>query len=301
MALSMNSAGITPKVKRPSGQAQVSPCEQTQGAERMRTPYQKRLEALGLTNIPVAAGVTPVRQFQLAQLAATLGIGEGGVKPIDLVERAMQIWNISGWFPCIMEQADQMARGVCVYHRVDWGVLGRALIQLLDGGMIDVEDDMNRGTELNIEHVVVARKRAAGVRAGNIVAQLWRIAPHKYGVAKALFPGKSETAKRRAQKLVELLEYAKRKIADCCESEQKLGAARKAKGDAVQASILKAWEPLALSKGEKCDFDNAVEMARWLLKDSRNAKPEFLDFAPQLARWAAVMRQEQAAAAKNRA
>ena len=251
--------------------------------------YAARLADLGLLKAPVVAQVKTVRQFHLAHLAATLAKdAAANASAGELVGRALQIWNASGSAVFVEELATFILKGICVFDRKDWDSHARTLIGLLD----DAEGAVPGQSPS--EQVQESYAQAQG-KAGAALVHLWRRKRRGEEVVRALFPAKSETEQSRAKKLVELLEFAKARVAGC---DELTWIAKD--GNRLKGCILHAWQPFGISKDDELLFSAGMDLVgAWLEKPSSVAVSH-LGFSPMVARWLSVIRMEQLAAAKNR-
>ena len=114
---------------------------------------------------------------------------------------------------------------------------------------------------------------------------------------RALFPGKGETERTRAEKFLKLVGYINGFLKT--DQARSKGEYRKVRMDALGFSIVRAWSPLHVESDKS--LDEMVETTRRRLR----APEEFFEawalyaFAP-VARWFVVMRQMQLAEAKVR-
>ena len=267
------------------GACGATECEAAESS-RHRKLYEGRIEELGLARAPVVAEVSPVRQFQLAQLAATLA-RKKDFSASELAGKAIQIWNASGRAMFVEQQAALIVRGLFIFDRRDWETHARALVGLLD----DVEGAVPGSPS---DQVRKSYEQGQG-KAGAAVAQLWKYGPRNPEVLKVLFPAKSETEETRGEKLVELLAFAKTKVDGC---DELTWMAKD--GDRLKGCILHAWGPLGIWKDGAEVLKSALRQVGELIAKPAEAAGAQLGFYPMVARWLAVMRQHYLAAAKNR-
>jgi len=251
--------------------------------------YTDRLEAAGLPSKPIVSEPKPIRQFQLAHLAATLARGtdfETGAS--EITARALQVWNAAGKTLVTADQTDVLVKGLLVMDRKDWEIHAEVLIASMD----DIHGAL---AGHNQDDVIKQSRDNAKAKAGLAVIQACGMGPGNEVVLKQWFPGKAETADSRAAKFAELMEFAKKRIN---EPEELPWGTQDA--NVLKNSILKAWEPLTLDARKWMDV--LLTVADHFIKTPANAKgKQGLSNFPALARWFTVMRHEQLVAAKNRA
>lgn len=254
---------------------------------RNRKTYESRLEELGLTKPPVASVAKAPSQMELAQLAATLSRdGVGYVGAVDVVGKALEIWNAAGRAVFVEEVAAYIVRGIFVFDRADWERHCRMLIGLLDEAAGAIPGR-------NSSEDVRESEKQARLRAAEAVAHIWRQRGRGGDVGRLLFPAKSETEESRAKKLVALIEFAKKRVEECDE----LGWRAK-DGNRLKACLRHAWDPLGMPEEDGKFVDAAAEI--WLAMPS-TIKLSNVGASPVLARWLALLRMEQNAEAKSRA
>lgn len=271
------------------GQAAAPAADERASVEgsRNRKTYESRLEEMGLAKPPVAGSAMPPSQMQLAQLAAALARdGVGYVGAVDLVGKALEIWNAAGRAVFVEEVAAYVVKGICVFDRQDWDRHCRMLIGLLDEA-VGAMPGRNSTEDLRDS------EKQARLRAGEAVAQIWRQRGRGGDVGRVLFPAKSETEESRAKKLVLLLEYAKKRISECDELSW-----RAKDGNRLKACLRHAWDPLGMPAEDEKFVDVAAQA--WL-DYSASTKLSNVGASPVLARWLAFMRMEQVAESKSRA
>ena len=211
--------------------------------------YNERLEAAGLPPNPIVSEPKPIRQFQLAHLAATLAGGAGGeVGASELTVRALQLWNAAGKTLVTSAQAEVLAKGLLVMDRKDWEMHAETLIASMDNLHGAVPG-------YNPNDLVKESRQMARGKAGLAVSQAWKIGPDSDDTLKLLFSGKAETVETRKQKFYELVAYA----ATAAENTDEVYLHAK-DGNKLKSSILSAWAPL----GEP--DDKAMDMALVLLE-----------------------------------
>ena len=257
--------------------------------DKNRKLYLARLADAGVSLHPVKSTAKPARQFQLAHLAAVMAKdADARHSPCDLVCKALQVWNSAGTAVHVEAQAQALVTGLLYFNRRDWEDHCRALVASLDH--LDGAQPGQSPAEL-----VCRCHETAKIQAAAAVNRLWRSGPPKDHVLRALFPGKAETDEERQREFMGLLEYAKETVA--IGDSLPLGTKD---ADAVSTALLHAWEPLGV--WDRKSFNQAVTQAKGLIgKRHRAALASFVPFHPCVARWIAVLRQDQLAAAKNRA
>jgi|GEM_PF-2035246 len=262
--------------------------ELTEASTKNRTLYLKRLKDEGVPLRPIVPVFKQVRHFQLAHLAATLARGtDAPLKACELADSAVQLWNASGKALFVETQAAVMVKGLFCLDRDDWGAHGRALIASLDD-LLGAVPGHNR-TAASSKSLAAAQGKA-----GLAVYQGWNYGPGNDAVLKGLFTGGSESERSRGEGFVELLKYAGRAPERC----EKLKWKAK-DSDLLKWCMLHAWEPLGV--WDEVAVQKAVGMANDFLAEPENAAANFIiGFSPLVARWLAVMRQEQLVAAKTR-
>ena len=269
------------KANKPAKVTDVQPA-------RNSKTYLTRLEAEGVSQTPARPQVRPVRQFQLAHLAATLARGANGeASASKLAQEAMQIWNAAGKVLFVERQADEIVKGLFCLNEDDWQAHGNALIASLNDvdGAVPGQNPTNE---------VQKRHEAAQRDAGAAVFRLWKHGPQNIDALKALFPNDSETVAKRETKFTELLEYAK----GVTEKSDRLPW-NEEDSDKLSGVLLQIWEPLGLWDDQA--MDKAAGQAKQLLDNPGAALSGFrFCFNPIVARWLAVMRLRQLAAARDR-
>lgn len=250
--------------------------------------YQARLAELGLPQAPLQPARLPVRQFQLAHIAATLNTTtRPNTAAAELAAHALAIWNASGRAMHIEQQAAVLAAGLLFYNAPDWQAHALALVGLLDALDGSVPGHTQEGDE-------ALSFQKAQTQAGRAVEQIWRHGPGTAATLRALFPHKAETPETRAHKLTALLHYSAAAVAS---SDALRWHATD--GDFLKASIREAWAPLRAPRVDL--LDSAAAWARTMLAHPSGAQSgEGPSCNPLTARWLAVMRQDQLAAAKSR-
>lgn len=255
---------------------------------KRRKLYAPRLEAQGVPLNPIVPEVKPVRQFQLAHLAATLATGpDAKSTPSELTAKAMQIWNASGRAMVVEAQAEVLVKGLFDLDELDWVSHAKALISSFDD-MDGAVPGQNPAEQMKAGYEAARRK------AGAAVAEVWKYGPRNATALKSLFTAASETEESRAKGVMALLAFAKQTV----EASEKLKW-RAEDSNLLKASLLCAWEPLGTWDG--VIFDKALKQAKGFIE-----KPEtvlshsIIAFYPLVARWLAVMRQAQLAANKKR-
>ena len=256
--------------------------------QRNRKMYLRRLADDGVPLKPIVPQLKPVRQFQIAHLAATLANGSQSPSgPSECAAKALQFWNASGRALFVEAQAGVLVNGLFCLHRQDWESHGKALIASLD----DVDGAM---PGQNPSDVIRLSYESAQKRAGSAVSQVWKSGPRNGAALRGLFPATSETEESRGKKFIGLLQAAKTLI-EACESL----AWRAKDSNRLKACILHAWEPLGIWNEEV--FQKGLDQAQELLDDPDRAwANSIVAFYPFVARWFAVMRQEQQIHAKER-
>lgn len=271
---------------KPKAQKPAKPTG-AQAARNSKT-YLARLAAEGVSQAPTRPQVRPVRQFQLAHLAATLARGANGeASASKLAQEAMQIWNAAGKVLFVEGQANELVKGSFCLNEEDWQAHANALIASLNDvdGAVPGQNPTNE---------VQKRHEAAQRDAGAAVFRMWKHGPQNVDALKALFPNDSETIATREKKFVELLQYAK----GITEKSDRL-AWNEEDSDKLNGVVLQTWEPLGLWNDQA--LDKAVGQAKQLLDNPGAALLGFrFSFNPIVARWLAVMRLRQLAAARDR-
>ncbi|HOX59384.1 MAG TPA: hypothetical protein P5205_19640 [Candidatus Paceibacterota bacterium] len=250
--------------------------------------YSGRLEAEGVTAAPLTAAVKPPRQFQLAHLAATLARGTSGdVNVGDLVAVARQIWDAAGRELLPEVQARGLMRGLLLLNAEDWTAHAEALIL--------THNDLASAAPGRMSPKRVRESReTARCRAGLAVSQVWGYGPGNDAGLKALFQAKNETEATRGRHLGQLLRLAKGHYESC-----EVLALRADGPDLLRGCMEHAWEPLGI--WDQDAFNKSVERVKGYVADPDTAfrDPQLMQ-CPIVARWLAVMRQEQFAVAKTR-
>jgi hypothetical protein len=199
----------------------------------------------------------------------------------------MQCWNASGRVLISEAQTGVLVKGLFCLERDDWDGHGKALIASLD----DLEGAV---PGQNLSEEVDKSNEAAQAKAGLAVSQVWKGGPSNPMALRRLFPGQAETEETRGEKFLSLLAFAKSRV-ESCESL----AWRAKDSDRLKWCLLHAWAPLRI--WDDAVFQKGLRVARSLIE-----KPEGALAAcrvagyPFVARWLAVMRQEQQASAKKR-
>lgn len=253
-----------------------------------RKLYLARLAAEGVQSEPIVSETKPIRQFQLAHLAATLAKGadaDNGASEISA--KAMQVWNAAGKTLVIAAQTDVLVKGLLILDRKDWEIHANALIRSmddLDGAVLGQNPTEQRNQS----------REKARAKAGLAICQAWRLGPDIENVLKCWFPGKAETADSRANKLVALIQFAKM-VAE--KSDELHWDAPD--GDWLKSSMLSTWSPLALANDASISMP--VRIVKHIFTTPAQAKSDVaLGWFPLLARWLTVMRQDQLTKAKQR-
>jgi hypothetical protein len=256
---------------------------------KKRKLYLARLEAENLPAEPIIPQPKPIRQFQLAHLAATLAKGadfDTGVS--EVTAKALQVWNAAGKTLVTAAQADVLAKGLLVMDRQDWEIYTESLIASMD--------DMHGAVPGHNQQDVIKQSREnARAKAGLAACQAWKIGPGSDDTLKYWFPGKAETVETRKLKFYDLVAYA----AKAAEEADELPW-RSKDGNKLKSSILSAWAPLGAPDEKPIEL--ALVMAEVFLKKfgEIELKKNMVSVSPLLARWLTVMRQDQLALAKNR-
>ena len=258
----------------------------TGNGSRNRKTYESRLEEMGLTKPPVAPAAKTPTHKELAQLAATLAKdGPGKASAGELAGQALEIWKATGSAVFVEEMAAFVVKGLCVFDGEDWKRHCRSLVALLDDARGAVP-----GQSTSEQFKEAARR--AQLKAGEAVAHLWKQEQRGEAVIRALFPGKGETVESRSKKLLALLDFAKRRVAECDELNWTKD------GNRLKACLHREWEPL----GVPADDAKIIEVAAKAWLDlPKMVEVSNLGASPVLARWLAVSRMEQTAEAKSRA
>ena len=256
--------------------------------EKSRSLYHDRLNDEGVPLEPIVPRPKSVRQFQLAHLAATLAKdGDAALSPSDLAGKAIQIWNAAGSALHVEAQAEVVVKGLLFLSHEDWQAHCKALVASLDD-LEGAQPGQNSAESVRKSH------EAAKVKAAAAVNRVWKTGPPKSAVLRALFHGKAETDDTRQAKFVKLLTHAKELI----ETGDSLPFGTH-DADPVNAALLHAWEPLGV--WEKKSFAHAVAQAKTLIeKPDSTSLASVVPFYPCVARWLAVMRQDQLSQAKKR-
>lgn len=259
---------------------------------RNRKLYMARLRAVGLPLGRVDRAAAVPRQFQVAQLAAIIGIGAAKRSPTELAGRAVQLWNASGKTLLVQEQVSVVCRGLLHFDRDDWWTHAGALVSLLDDGAHAVPGSLDLDS--------TAEFTAAGARAGSAVDEAWDRSAGHVGdddVLRAMFPGRAETARTRSEKFLRLVEFVRSFLGR--ESAEKKDYFRKYRTDALTSWIEGAWTPLGFSSDEH--RDHVVRLTRERVEEPKKfLRPCCLSSFASMTRWLVVMRQMQAAGAMAR-
>ena len=137
------------------------------GKKINRPNYEQKLKEMGLPLTPIKPQAKPVRQFQLAHLAATLGTSSQ-VKnsPSESAALALQFWNAAGKALLIEAQARVLTRGIFVLARKEWEAHANALIDYFDDcdGALPGQTDSGEASKCYCE---------AQKKAGCAVAEVW--------------------------------------------------------------------------------------------------------------------------------
>lgn len=262
--------------------------------EKSATPekdklYQRRLEELALPKKPVEPDVWQVKQFQLANLAASLGKGtEKPEQTSELVNRALLIWKAAGKALAVEEQARVMVKGLFTYNTDHWQQHGNALIASqndLDGAV----PGRNAADEIRDSYIAAQRK------AGQAVNDVWKYEDWRGATLKCLFPSEKISEEERGKQLLRLVEYAREAVENADALPWMVKDA-----DPLKASIIHAWHPLGV--WDDAMFDKAVKQAKECIEKPGGVQMDHvLAFYPFVARWLAVMRHEMTSDAKKRA
>lgn len=259
---------------------------------RNRKLYVARLRDEGLPVGRVARTVAAPQQFQVAQLAAVIGIGTAKQSPTELAARAVQLWNATGKVLVVQEQLAVVCRGLLHFDRDDWWTHAGELVRTLDDGAHAVPGTLDLDTT---EEFV-----EAGRRAGSAVEEAWeRSGPFlaNDAVLRALFPGRAETERTRSEKFLKLAQYIRSLLAR--ESVEKRDYFRKYRTDALTSWIEGTWTPLGFVSAEQ--REHVLRLTRERVETpSKFLKPCCLIAFASVARWLVVMRQKQAAEARAR-
>ena len=293
-----------------------------------KTPYESRLKKQGLPLSPLPNSWTKPSRFQLAHLAATLDVGErGSTGPVALVERALRLWHGTCGERFAVEQAGILARGLLHYEVEDWQMHALNLVFAVQGSIypstgIEELARMGNGNMRNRaqkrpqkSRIEVTNVNGSGaIAAGMAVERIWRSYPFTNGdVLNMLFFRKDEYPKKLASDFFKLLKYAKRAIgiekvqalsnADIRQRKRRIQLFEQEPDelDVFSVAIRQAWYPL--SGWDKNAAWCVAELARLRL----DVPEVFATFAlgrtlaesPRVARWLAVMRQDQRARGKN--
>ena len=223
--------GVLP---RPGAKATPSGVGAPENPKHQKT-YLSRLEELGLPPQPIVTQPKPIRQFQLAHLAATLGrASDDKASPSELTAKALALWNAAGRTLHLEDQAGALVCGLFHYNRADWEAHGKALIASLD----DLE---GAAPGHNPADIVRRSYEKAQKNAGLAVSEVWKRGPVNADALKCLFSGKAETEESRAERLGQLLQYAKATVdtSDAVKWDAH-------DGNFLKASIERAWLPLGI-------------------------------------------------------
>ena len=251
--------------------------------------YHDRLIAEGVPMQPIVSEPKPIRQFQLAHLAATLARGaDFEIGASEITARALQVWNAAGKTLVTAAQADVLVKGLLVMDRNDWEIHAEALIRSMD----DIHGALPGH---NNDEVIKQSRDNAKAKAGLAVIQACALGPENEVALKKWFPGKAETSESRIARFAELMEFAKKRIN---EPEELPWGTQDA--NVLKNSILKAWEPLSLDVNMWMDVLLSVADIYFTAPDKAKGKQGLATF-PALARWFTVMRHDQLVAAKQRA
>lgn len=254
---------------------------------RNRKLYLSRLKECGVPEEPSVSQPARVEQFQLAQLAVTLACrGTGDRGPSELAGVALQFWNAAGNALRVEEQAQVVVKGLLILDRQGWDAHCKALIGLLND--LEGAPPGQHSSQVVCKSHESARKKAAAA-----VFRTWRGGPPVDELLRALFPGRTETEAKRRAKLLALGHFAREVI----RSGEHLPLGTK-DGNPLGAALFHAWEPLGGCDGEA--FDHAVAQATALVEKPELALTSLIPFNPCVARWLAVLQQDQSADAKRR-
>ena len=281
----MKKSGKSACERPASASSATSEKRETGDESRNRKTYLNRLEDAELTKPPVQGTAKPPSHVELAQLAASLAKDASAQASAgELAGRALEIWNASVSAMFVEEMAAFVVKGVCIFDEEDWRTHCRALVALFDDakGAVPGQSTSAHFRESN---------KQAQAKAGEAVAHLWRQKQRGGDVIRALFPAKSETEETRSQKLLALLEFAKKRVSQCDE----LNWAQD--GNRLKACLQNAWEPLGFPSDDAKFVEFAAKV--WMALP-KNVLVSNLGASPVLARWLTVLRIEQAAEAKSR-
>lgn len=267
---------------------QIKSTAKPAGKKIDRKTYTERLEALGLPGAPIRPQAKPIRQFQLAHLAATLSVvNQKKMTPGDNTALALQYWNAAGKALLIETQVRELIRGIDVLARKEWEAHANALIAYFDDcdGALPGQTD----SELASKCYCDAQKKA-----GRAVSEVWMGMPRSE-VLKVLFTKKNLTEENREAEFIKFLAYAKKDI----ETDSALDLQADGE-DRVKASLVRAWHPLEMSD-EEILSGSGVRQINVLFKNAKVASTtQMLGANAQVVRWLAVMRQRQLSANMKR-
>ena len=250
------------------------------GKKINRKTYSERLKEMGLPENPVKPTAKPIRQFQLAHLAATLNAtAQKKTSPNDSAALALQFWNAAGKALSIETQARVLTSGIVVFQRKEWEAHAKALIAYFDDcdGALPGQNDSEEASKSYCE---------AQKKAGRAVAEVWVLMP-RAELFKALFPALNLTEDKRDREFSELLKYAKQDV----ENDNSLDLQSDGE-DRLKASLTRAWYPLELLDEETL-YGSGIRQINMLLRkpDAASSYP-LIGVNAQVVRWLSVMRQK---------
>jgi hypothetical protein len=258
------------------------------GSERKRKIYAARLRELGLPANVSKIESCPPSQLELAQLAAILG--HGSKEPAtELAANALQLWNASGRALVIQEQVEIVVNGLPFFDRKDWEKHAGDLVSSFNDGVHAPPGHKDRDE-------FKAEQRAAE-RASAAVWDRW-LTDWSLGrrILAALFPGKGETARTRAEKAKALAEYGLGLIRAEMASDFHKG---KSESDVMKWMVARSWAPLRAHGVFKEDME--WEYVKIRLDDPAAILiPEGWCMMPLASRWFIELRMKQVSVSKAR-
>ena len=256
--------------------------------KRKGKKHASRMAALGIPDAPVKLTAKPIQRFQLAQLAATLGVTvDGKISPSESATLALQIWNAAGKALSIENQARILTRGIFIMDRKEWETHAKALIAYFDDcdGAVPGQNDSHEASK----SYCLAQKKA-----GRAVTDVWE-AKSTGEILKMICPSTGVSDEFRAAALTELLKYAKQAV----ESDHSLDLQSDG-SDRLKASLGRAWYPLELMD-EDTLYGSGIRQLEVLLKKPESAcNNSFLGANAQVVRWLAVIHQKHESANMKR-
>jgi hypothetical protein len=272
---------------------QSETCSVESGSAKNRKLYLARLRDNGLPTKRLERKSPPPDQFQIAQLAATIGKSPDGKQSCsDLAAEALQLWIAAGRVLWVKEQLDLICRGIPHFDSSDWWTHA--------GDLVGAFNDSEGGVPGRLDSDSTKEFVIAGRKAGFAVNEVWEQYSYRidnHTILKALFPGKSETERSRSEKFLGLLDFIQAFLRE--ETVQRRDYFKKYKTDALTSWIEGPWSPLGFFNDEA--RDHVIAMTRKeLAKPKQFLNPMSLTVFPEVVRWLVVMRIKQVAEKRTR-